>query len=132
MKSLNLVLLTVILVGCTVRGGFPRFLRKGEASDSAIAKDERQRAAARLALPLLLAERDTKIIDLAAIGKTMVNKYGAWNTEAALWELWGSLTHNASSEKIRDVIWLQDQGARVRDVAWMLYYTAEWKPVTAK
>lgn len=38
-----LLLLIPLLCGCTNRGGWPRFLRPGEASDGAIRREEKQR-----------------------------------------------------------------------------------------
>lgn len=39
MKFLALFLL-IVLSGCTTRGGWPRFLRPGEASDAQIRKEQ--------------------------------------------------------------------------------------------
>lgn len=36
--NLSLVLMLIVLTGCTVRGGWPRFLRPGEPSDSTLRK----------------------------------------------------------------------------------------------
>lgn len=44
-------LLMLLVAGCTVRGGWPRFLRPGEASDSAIKKEMDQRELASHGIP---------------------------------------------------------------------------------
>lgn len=131
MKLLAIPILLLLLCGCTVRGGFPRFLRKGEASDGAIAKEMKQREQAKIDLTAFLSKLDTRgteTLDLVAVGKSLVKSYGADASRWAVWDLWGTLTTNAPASKVCDVIWLQGQRPRVRDVAWLLCYKDEWLP----
>jgi hypothetical protein len=111
-------------LSCTVRGGWPRFLRPGEASDSAIRKEQAARDNAVADLQSQLARRDTEILDLEAVGKALVSK---WGKSAALWAVYNAWPAGAPISKACDVLWLQDQPARVRDVAWMVCFKDQWQ-----
>lgn len=73
-----------------------------------------------------LKRRDTQALDLAKVGKDLVSKYGKVEAEKLVLEMWSDLTAGASTEKAKDVMWLQDQQPRVRDVGWLVSYRAEW------
>lgn len=73
-----------------------------------------------------LSERDTKIVDLAEVGKSMVLKYGSDQSIKTITEVWNEQTGSQPATKAGDVIWLQNQSTRVRDLAWLINFQSEW------
>jgi hypothetical protein len=73
-----------------------------------------------------LALRDTKILDLAQVGQELANKYGKSTALAAVQKAWDDQSKATPKARVADVMWLQDQPPRVRDIAWLLHYQTEW------
>lgn len=119
------LLLIMSCWGCTVRGGWPRFLRWGEASDGAIRRELAAREGAVADLRHLLDLRATSSVDLEAVGKSLVKKWGRDGASYAVYSAWPA---HQSVTNACNVIWLQDQPARVRDVAWLICYRQQWEP----
>jgi hypothetical protein len=71
----------------------------------------------------LLKDRDTKTVDLAQVG---VSQYGKPAAAKTVSDTWSKLTNGERTERAGDVMWLMQQTPRVRDVAWLLHYQAEW------
>jgi hypothetical protein len=78
-----------------------------------------------------LVNRDKATVDLTLIGADLVDHYGdakAWDTVTEEWFL---LTQWTPLEQAKDVMWLQDQPARVRDLAWLIQFRAQWSQQAA-
>ena len=74
----------------------------------------------------LLKDRDTKTVDLVQVGQALANQYGKAVAAKTVSDAWGKLTDDQPHERAGDVMWLANQSPRIRDVAWMLHYQAEW------
>jgi hypothetical protein len=73
-----------------------------------------------------LYQRDTEPMDMAALGRVTIEFYGtnvAWQVVTAAYE---DFSHGAPLDKATNVMWLLDQGPRVRDTAWLINYRSEW------
>ncbi len=81
---------------------------------------------ARQHLAKVLPQRDTQTMDLVVVGKDMVKQFGQSAAFVGLISYWRDVSNNASTNKVSDVIWLQDQPPRVRDAAWLLQYHDQW------
>lgn len=124
--SLILLLLLAGCGGCTVRGGWPRFLRPGEPSDSALKKDAANRESAKVELTKAIALRRTEVVDLYAVGQGLVKQYGRNAAMSAVWDMWGAAVPREKYTNYCDVIWLQSQPPNVEDLAWLACFRDEW------
>lgn len=134
MKNL-LILIVCVCSGCTVvsqNRAFPKMAfawtkdAKLEREYRRSEKEYIEHAKRKAELSDTLKRRDTQALDLAKVGKDLVSKYGKVEAEKLVLEMWSDLTAGASTEKAKDVMWLQDQQPRVRDVGWLVSYRAEW------
>lgn len=133
--ALVITVSAIPLCGCTVvsqQRAFPK-LAWAWSHDARLEREYRKSEDARIEntrrkaeLSDTLKQRDTKTLDLVVVGKDLVAKYGKYTAEKLVLETWSDLTNGAAQEKAKDVIWLQDQGHRVQDVAWMVAYREEW------
>jgi hypothetical protein len=73
-----------------------------------------------------LHARDTNVLDLVEVGKDLVKKYGRDRSDKIVRLAWAHLTSAKDPAMAGDVMWLQHQSPRVRDVGWMLTYESEW------
>lgn len=73
-----------------------------------------------------LADRDSKVVDLCAVNQQLSARYGAPAAPAVVRHLWAGLS-GEPLEKAADVVWLQGQNPRVRDVAWLISYAGDCK-----
>lgn len=121
-----LALLLIAFSGCTVRGGWPRFLRPGEASDSAIRKEAQQLAAAKDDLTKQIALRRIQVVDLYEVGRTLVSKYGKAYALKTVWDMWAASVKKEDYTRYSDVVWLQTQSPTVMDLAWLANFRDEW------
>jgi hypothetical protein len=128
-----IILTAIAITGCTVRGGWPRFLRWGESpgwngpkSNSTRLDDIPPIWIGRDALLDALAQRDTQIIDLVDVGHALIARYGKEYALEIVDYTWKFLTYDAPETRTKDMFWLEKQGPRVRDVAWMVNYKNLW------
>jgi len=66
-----------------------------------------------------LHRRDAELVDLAAVGLDLIRRFGRERALACVGRCWRSLTIEPMS-RAGDVLWLQEQQPRVRDLAWLI------------
>lgn len=129
MKSSICILALALLSGCTVIS-YDRVFPKLAFYWSADAKYQRAQNLLEKSKVYLwgrISERDTKIVDLAKVGKSMVNKFGEDQAIKTITEVWNEQTGSQPAAKAGDAMWLQDQPPRVRDLAWLINFQSEWR-----
>jgi len=77
-------------------------------------------------LAKVLPQRDTQTMDLEVVGRDLVKQFGQSAAFVGLISYWREVSKDASTNKIIDVVWLQDQTPRVRDAAWLLNFHERW------
>lgn len=73
-----------------------------------------------------LDKRDTDILDLAVVGRNLEHDLGQAMAAGVVVKAWNDLTNHAPGALAGDVMWLQDQKPRVRDVAWLYHFPEQW------
>lgn len=121
-----LLLSIALLIGCTARGGWPRFLRPGEASDGAIRREEyRERDATTNFLKGFEARRE-HAYDLETLGKDIVQRCGKVAAERAMYQLWWSWEPQTYPSNACNMAFVITREPKVQDLAWMICYRTNW------
>lgn len=123
MKTI-LLICAIWITGCTTRGGWPRFLRPGEASDKSISK-ERNQDAAKSDLLILLARLDAltnatnRWWEAERGASKLRDKYPYYVLGEAARNIWSEQV-TQSSDKACDDAWLKQQSDHIRNLAWLV------------
>jgi hypothetical protein len=83
-------------------------------------------AVAETELLTVLSGRDANTMDLVKVGQTLIQKYGRVTAVAAVQKAWDDQSTSAPHARAKDMMWLQSQKPRVRDLAWLLNFQEEW------
>jgi hypothetical protein len=75
-----------------------------------------------------LSQRDKDPMDLADLGRLMVQVYGTNIAWQLVCTAYADYSNGAALSNVSNLFWLLDQPPRVRDTAWMINFRKEWLP----
>lgn len=136
-KNIRLAFFGLAIAGCTFVGNSPEERRHRQVIQQEEESFNRQKYERRYAAAVQeteayhsftnrLCQRDTEPMDLAELGKVMVEYFGTNVAWQIVITAYGDYSHGAKLDNATNAMWLVSQSPRTRDTAWMINYRREW------